>query len=209
SSVSACTPARLSGRSRGDGSILKAADQPTSALDAAEPAPITGRASVLDVDYEQLRHAALHQRGQAFGLGFAALRRGGVTAWRRAVAALGGSGPGNRLPAPESEPAHPRSPTPRPPAPASPPAGLPAAVTSELVHLLAAVALAGTICEPRPERRAHVHRYGGLEGQRRTLGQDRVALCPPVHHPAGVAQHRVRAAPVRPAWAGDRVGVGR
>jgi hypothetical protein len=78
-----------------------------------------------------LRHAALHARAEAFPLGFGVLTRKGVTAWRHALAAL--------------------TPDPRPAAPAPAPAALPgvtgallAPIAAELVHALAAVALAGT-----------------------------------------------------------------
>ena len=90
----------------------------------------------LDARYEQLRHAALHARAEAFPLGFAVLTRRGVTGWRRAL---------TELTAHQATPA-----LAGPPAPAS--AGLPAAVTAELVDALAAVALAGT----RPDRGAVV-----------------------------------------------------
>jgi hypothetical protein len=109
---------------------------------AAEPGarPDAGQASApggaLDARYEQLRHAALHARGEAFPLGLGALTRGGVTAWQRALASLAVP-----LPAPAG----------RPPgtAPAHPPA-LPAPVAAELISALAAVALAGTITGPAP-----------------------------------------------------------
>ena len=43
---------------------------------------------MLDARYEQLRHAALHARAEAFPLGLGVLTRSGVTAWRHALAAL-------------------------------------------------------------------------------------------------------------------------
>ncbi|HEX5877336.1 MAG TPA: hypothetical protein VF468_03280, partial [Actinomycetota bacterium] len=82
----------------------------------------------LDARYEDLRHAALHARAEAFPLGLAVLTRQGVTAWRRALARL--------APDPLSRPA-----------PAPPPASagtVPAPIAAELVDALAAVALAGT-----------------------------------------------------------------
>ena len=85
----------------------------------------------LDTRYEQLRHAALHARAEAFPLGFAVLTHRGVTAWRHALTAL--------------------APVPRPPTPVSSPhlscgttAALPARIGAELVNALTAVALAGT-----------------------------------------------------------------
>ena len=42
----------------------------------------------LDARYEQLRHAALHARAEAFPLGLGVLAGGGVTAWRHALASL-------------------------------------------------------------------------------------------------------------------------
>jgi hypothetical protein len=79
---------------------------------------------VLDARYEQLRHAALHARGEAFPLGLGVLAGKGVTAWRHALAAL----------APVT--------TRRAP-PAARPDRIPAPVAAELIRALAAVALAG------------------------------------------------------------------
>lgn len=103
----------------------------------------------LDARYEQLRHAALHARAEAFPLGFAVLTRRGVTGWRRALTELTDH---------QATPAMAGS-----PAPAS--AGLPVAVTAELVDALAAVALAGTrsdrgavVRDRNPLRHCPVHR---------------------------------------------------
>ena len=85
------------------------------------PAPGAG----LDAGYEQLRHAALHARAEAFPLGFAVLTRKGITAWRRALTDL------------TSE---------RPTAPATTVAtnwSLSTQIATELIDALAAVALAG------------------------------------------------------------------
>ncbi len=82
----------------------------------------------LDPGYEQLRHAALHARAEAFPLGLAVLTRKGVTAWRRAVTDLAGT-----RPAPTT-----------PPAMTAPAGSLPARVSAELVDALAGLALAGT-----------------------------------------------------------------
>jgi hypothetical protein len=79
-----------------------------------------------DARYEHLRHAALHARAEAFPLGLAVLTRKGLTAWTHALAEL--------------------TPTPIPPTPAAtdvPP--LPsAALTRELVNILAALTLVST-----------------------------------------------------------------
>ena len=48
--------------------------------------PVAG--SGLDVHYEQLRHAALHHRAEAFPLGLGVLASNGVIAWHRVVAHL-------------------------------------------------------------------------------------------------------------------------
>src|SRR5512142_2441912 len=109
---------------------------------AAEPGarPDAGQDSApgggLDARYEQLRHAALHARAQAFPLGLGVLAGKGVTAWQRTVASLA---------VPQPAPAGRRPGT----APAHPPA-LPAPVAAELISALAAVALAGTITGPAP-----------------------------------------------------------
>src|SRR5690349_2462069 len=104
---------------------------------AAEPGarPDAGQATVpgggLDARYEQLRHAALHARAQAFPLGLGVLTGKGVTAWQRALASLtpatgsAAAAPVRRLPG------------------TRPAADLPAPVTAELINALAAVALAG------------------------------------------------------------------
>ena len=189
------------------------ADQPTAhpAVDqglappSSTSADPSADAGGLDTRYEHLRDAALHARAEAFPLGFGVLRRGGVTAWRRAL-------PG------------PNSPTTFPIADAAATSlaathtPLPTALAAELVDVLAAVALAGTTPDPpRSHRRGHwpqeavtdVHRHRVVEGDRRAPVQDRVALCPPVHPQTGTAQHRIGVAPVRPARAGDRVGLDR
>jgi len=76
--------------------------------------------------YEHLRHAALHARAEAFPLGLAVLTRQGLTAWTHVLAEL--------------------TPTPTAPTPAAthaPP--LPcAALTRELVNILAALTLVST-----------------------------------------------------------------
>jgi len=111
-----------------------AAAEPGTSLDAGQDSAPAGG---LDARYEQLRHAAVHARAQAFPLGLGVLTRGGVTAWQRALASLAAPQPG---------------PPGRPPgaAPASPPATLPAPVAAELISALAAVALAGTVTGPAP-----------------------------------------------------------
>jgi hypothetical protein len=102
-----------------------AADLGTS-LDAGQDSAPGGG---LDARYEQLRHAALHARGEAFPLGLGVLTRSGVTAWQRALASLAvpQPAPGARPPGggPDYQPA------------------LPSPVAAELISALAAVALAG------------------------------------------------------------------
>ncbi len=106
-------------------------------LAAAEPgtSPDAGQDRVpgggLDARYEQLRHAALHARAEAFPLGLGVLTGKGVTAWRHALAGLAPAGQGTTAPA--CQPSGTR------PAQA---AGLPAPVAAELISVLAAVALA-------------------------------------------------------------------
>jgi hypothetical protein len=110
---------------------------------AAEPGahPDAGQATApgggLDARrYEELRHAALHARAQAFPLGLGMLAGKGVTAWQRTLASLAvpQPAPARQLPGP---------------APAQA-ARLPAPVAAELISALAAVALAGTAAGPPP-----------------------------------------------------------
>ena len=109
---------------------------------AAEPGarPDAGQDSApgggLDARYEQLRHAALHARAQAFPLGLGVLAGKGVTAWQRALASLA---------APQ---AHVRARRPAPPRLTR--RALPAPVAAELISALAAVALAGSVTGPPP-----------------------------------------------------------
>jgi hypothetical protein len=88
---------------------------------------------VLDARYEQLRHAALHARAEAFPLGLGVLASKGVTAWRHALAGLAPAATGRAAPA----------------------AQIPAPVAAELISALAAVALAGAITGPAPLPAAH------------------------------------------------------
>jgi hypothetical protein len=105
-----------------------AAAEPGARLDAGQDsAPGSG----LDARYEQLRHAALHARGQAFPLGLGALTRSGVTAWQRTVASLAPADPANRAGSPSG------------PLPASGAVPLPAGLAAELIGVLAALALPG------------------------------------------------------------------
>jgi hypothetical protein len=114
----------------------RAAAEPGARLEAGQDSAPGG---VLDARYEQLRHAALHARGEAFPLGLGVLTRGGVTAWRQALACLtSAAGPGTTAPACRPPGTHP-----------APPA-LPSPVAAELISALAAVALAGTITGPPP-----------------------------------------------------------
>ncbi len=103
-----------------------AAAEPGARLDAGQArAPGGG----LDARYEQLRHAALHARGEAFPLGLGVLAGKGVTVWQRTLASL--------VPAARVSPDSPL-------APGGPAAPLPAGLAAELISVLAAVALAGT-----------------------------------------------------------------
>ena len=101
---------------------------------AAEPGdrPDAGQATApgggLDARYEQLRHAALHARGEAFPLGLGVLTGKGVTAWQRALASLAVPPPVPAGSPPGTAPAHPSL--------------LPAPVAAELISALAAVTLA-------------------------------------------------------------------
>ena len=105
-----------------------AAAEPGTSLDAGQDSAPGG---VLDARYEQLRHAALHARGEAFPLGLGVLTCKGVTAWRHALAALAPVTAGRA-------------------APAARPAQIPAPVAAELISVLAAVALAGAVTGPAP-----------------------------------------------------------
>ena len=108
----------------------RAAAEPGTTLDAREDSAPGGG---LDARYEQLRHAALHTRAEAFPLGLSVLARGGVTAWRHALAGLppaDGQGTARTGPAP--------------------PDRLPVPVAAELISALAAVALAGATTGPPP-----------------------------------------------------------
>jgi hypothetical protein len=97
-------------------------------LDAGQArAPGSG----LDARYEQLRHAALHARAEAFPLGLGVLAGKGVTAWRRALASL--------APAAPATPALAAGPLPADCVPA-----LPARLAGELINVLAALALTST-----------------------------------------------------------------
>ncbi|MEV6341604.1 hypothetical protein AB0M12_43670 [Nocardia vinacea] len=82
----------------------------------------------MDERYEQLRHAALMARAEAFPLGFAVLSRRGVLAWRATVTRIAAAA----------------RPSPWHPAPPAMVGSLPAAVTAELVDALAGLALTGT-----------------------------------------------------------------
>jgi hypothetical protein len=109
---------------------------PTPDSTLTPPVAVCGDAGGLDARYEQLRHAALHARAEAFPLGLAVLTRHGLTAWTRTLTEL--------------------APVPNPPAPtpADPPGAAPAAVTRELVSILTALTLAPT----QPGRRRNPSR---------------------------------------------------
>ncbi len=105
-----------------------AAAEPGARLDAGQDSAPGGG---LDARYEQLRHAALHARAEAFPLGLGVLASKGVTAWRHALAGLAPAATGRA-------------------APAARPAEIPAPVAAELISALAAVALAGSVTGPAP-----------------------------------------------------------
>ena len=105
-----------------------AAAEPGARLDAGQDSAPGGG---LDARYEQLRHAALHARGEAFPLGLGVLTGKGVTAWRHALAGL--------APTAQDTPAPPGLPPGTRPGRA---AGLPVPLAAELISALAAVALA-------------------------------------------------------------------
>ena len=113
-----------------------AAAEPGARLDAGQDSAPGGG---LDARYEQLRHAALHARAEAFPLGLGVLTRRGVTAWQHALASLTPAGQGTAAPARQPPGIRP-----------APPAGLPIPVAAELISALAAVALAGTVTGPAP-----------------------------------------------------------
>jgi hypothetical protein len=107
----------------------RAAAEPENRPDAGQDrAPGSG----LDARYEQLRHAALHARAEAFPLGLGVLAGKGVTAWRRALASL--------VPAAAASPATP----PAGPLPADCVPALPARLAGELINVLAALTLTST-----------------------------------------------------------------
>ena len=130
-SACACTPARSRKRWPAAGSATpKAADLPAREMRkeehpslslltspghaAAEPGarPDAGQDNApgggLDARYEQLRHAALHARAEAFPLGLGVLTGKGVTAWRHALAGLTcAAGPHTAAPARQPPGTHP------------------------------------------------------------------------------------------------------
>ena len=113
-----------------------AAAEPGARLDAGQDSAPGGG---LDARYEQLRHAALHARAEAFPLGLGVLTGKGVTAWRHALASLTPGRPGTTAPASQPPDARP-----------APPAELPGPVAAGLISALAAVALAGAAAGPAP-----------------------------------------------------------
>ncbi len=106
----------------------RAAAEPGARPDAGQ---VTAPGGALDARYEQLRHAALHARAEAFPLGLGVLTSKGVTAWRHALAGL--------APTAQDTPAPPGLPPGTHPGRA---AGLPVPLAAELISALAAVALA-------------------------------------------------------------------
>ena len=108
---------------------------PARAGRAAPPGADPAAGCGLDAHYEQLRHAALHRRAQAFPLGLGVLTGNGVIAWHRVVADL-------------APPARQHAPTPTSGIAATPAAAagraLPVDLTGELVSILAAITLVPT-----------------------------------------------------------------
>jgi hypothetical protein len=104
---------------------------PARQVPGADPA--TGRG--LDAHYEQLRHAALHHRAQAFPLGLGVLAGNGVIAWHRVVADLAPITSHHTLTSPGGTAATPAGAGQR---------ALPVEVSGELVNILAAMALVPT-----------------------------------------------------------------
>jgi hypothetical protein len=92
----------------------------------------------LDARYEQLRHAALHARAEAFPLGLGVLTRRGVTAWRQALASLAPAGTSTAAPACQ------------PGMHSAQAADLPAPVAAALINMLAALVLAGAATTSPP-----------------------------------------------------------
>lgn len=113
-------------------------DPPRSVLDAGQVAAPAG----LDARYEQLRDAVLHDRARAFPFGLGILIGKGVTAWHRLLTHLSPSTPRTSPDPtrPPTEATHPGS------TPGLSPDVVPQVVAAQLVHALAAVAvaLAGT-----------------------------------------------------------------
>lgn len=99
-----------------DPSPVPAVGQPRLRRDRGQAhAPAAGS----DARYEHLRHAALHARAEAFPLGLAVLTRQGLTAWTHALAEF----------------------PPAPTAATTTPLLARAALTRELVSILAAITL--------------------------------------------------------------------
>src|SRR6516165_2189245 len=208
-SACACTPGRSSERWPAAGSAtLKAADLPaheerkeehpslsllpSPGRAAAEPGarPDAGQATApgggLDARYEQLRHAALHARAQAFPLGLGVLTGKGVTAWQHALASL----------APDTVPARPAtSPSP----PASPQAAampaLPARLAAELIHALAGLALTAPDRQAAPARAALLYvRQSSLKQVTRNTE-------------SAIRQYDLRGKAIALGWAADQITV--
>jgi hypothetical protein len=136
-------PARSNGRwpaaERGNPKAAEVSNPASAAQHHPSPDPTTtrpgrhhvpgqphARGAGSDARYEHLRHAALNARAEAFPLGLAVLTRQGLTAWTHALAEL--------------------APTSTAPTPAATEAPLLpcAALTRELVNILAALTLVST-----------------------------------------------------------------
>ena len=179
----------------------RAAAEPGARPDAGQ---VTAPGGGLDARYEQLRHAALHARAEAFPLGLGVLTRNGVTAWRHALAGLAPAGPATAAPA-ASRPAPPR-----------PAAGLPAPVAAELINVLAAVALAAPA---RPRNRPSegdpdAPRHRGVESDRRPPVQAgflyvrQSSLKQVIHNTeSAIRQYDLRGKAIALGWAASQITV--
>jgi DNA invertase Pin-like site-specific DNA recombinase len=147
----------------------------------------------------------------------------GVTAWQRLLTHLTCATTPSRVPSPAETPsgAGPAGPA---QAAAPSPDSLPDQVAAQLVHVLAAVAVA--LAAPDPgiptispagwagKEHARVHRYRVLEGHRRPPHQNGFAVCPPVHAEqvlhnteSAVRQYDLRGRAIALGWRDDQITV--
>ena len=173
-----CPPARRGRRStRPRPCHLRLATRLLNRAPARMPARIAAPGTGLDARYEQLRHAALHARAEAFPLGLGVLTGQGVTAWRRALAELVPAATPARQPPPRrpaAAQATARAADPSPPSSSTswPASRSPAAVTRR--------ALVQRTAKRPEESRAPRHRL--LQGDCRPPAPGRrLPVRPPVH----------------------------